>query len=91
MRSASRKPISAWNFRSENHQKTAPTIMVVAVKMMALPVVAVAQSTASSSVTALVDEVDHATEVVDAVVDAHAAPAAATGSEFTFRSMCRDT
>jgi hypothetical protein len=33
----------------ENHQKTAPTIIVVAVKMIALPVVAVAPSTASSS------------------------------------------
>src|SRR5262249_46811230 len=42
IRRASRRPISAWNFRSENHQKRVPASMVVAVKMIALPVVAVA-------------------------------------------------
>src|SRR5262249_20691140 len=40
--SASRRPISAWNFRLENHQKMVPASIVVAVKMMAFPVVAVA-------------------------------------------------
>ena len=28
MSSARRKPISAWNFRSENHQKMVPAIIV---------------------------------------------------------------
>src|SRR5439155_5490473 len=42
MRSASRRPISAWNLRAENHQKMVPATIVVAVKMIALPVVAVA-------------------------------------------------
>ena len=42
MSSASNKPISAWNFRFENHQNSVPASMVVAVKMMAFPVVAVA-------------------------------------------------
>ena len=42
MSSASSRPISAWNLRSENHQKIVPATMVVAVKMIALPVVAVA-------------------------------------------------
>src|SRR4029077_6679056 len=42
MRSASSRPISAWNLRFENHQKIVPASIVVAVKMMALPVVAVA-------------------------------------------------
>ena len=41
--SARRKPISAWNLRSENHQKTAPTIIVVAVKMIVSGRLATAQ------------------------------------------------
>jgi len=40
--SVSRRPISAWNLRSDSHQKAVPAIIVVAVKRMALPVVAVA-------------------------------------------------
>src|SRR5262249_10334389 len=42
IRSASSSPTSAENVRSENPQKSGPASMVVAVKMIALPVVAVA-------------------------------------------------
>src|SRR5581483_190113 len=42
MSSARRSPISAWNLSAENHQKIVPATIVVAVKMIALPVVAVA-------------------------------------------------
>jgi len=46
--SPSKVPISAWNFKSTNIQKMTPAIMVVAVKMIASPVVCRARRLAMS-------------------------------------------